>query len=224
MDWQALSLTQQDAQFLEQRRFSVEEICRWFGVPPQMIGDTSKQTFANFEQAGLNFLALAILPWVVRFEQEANRKLLAQSAGRRRPFLKINTAAIVRANLEAQYRAFALGRQWGWLSVNDIRWLIDMEPIGPEGDVYLQPMNMEPVSETPSRSTRIGAAQRRCGMRRKRWKMQSAESGKGLPQRQVSQLHDGAVASAIGVARASANADGSVYSNVQERSAGLLWI
>jgi portal protein len=87
----------------------------------------------------------------VRFEQEANRKLLNRSApGARRPFLKINTAAIVRANLEAQYRAFALGRQWGWLSVNDIRRLIDMEPIGPEGDVYLQPMNMTPIREASS--------------------------------------------------------------------------
>ena len=87
-----------------------------------MIGDTSKQTFGNFEQAGLNFLALAVMPWVVRVEQEVNRKLLNRVAvGRARPYFKINTAAVVRANLEAQYRSFALGRQWGWLSVDDIR-------------------------------------------------------------------------------------------------------
>jgi phage portal protein BeeE len=98
-----------------------------------MVGDTSKQTFASFEQAGLNFLTLAVMPWVVRFEQEVNRKLLNRgAAGRQQPFLKLNTATIVRANLEAQSRAFALGRQWGWLSVNDIRRLQDMEPIGTE--------------------------------------------------------------------------------------------
>lgn len=145
VDFKQIGVSPQDAEFLAQRRFSVETIARWFGVPPQMIGDTSKQTFANFEQAGLNFLALAVMPWVVRIEQEVNRKLLNRvAAGRARPFFKINTAAVVRANLEAQYRSFALGRQWGWLSVNDIRKLIDMDPIGPEGDVYLQPLNMEP--------------------------------------------------------------------------------
>ena len=100
-DWQQIGVSPQDAEFLAQRRFSVEEVARWFGVPPQMIGDTSKQTFANFEQAGLNFLTLAILPWVVRIEQEANRKLFAPAIGRRpQPFLKLNTSAIVRADLE----------------------------------------------------------------------------------------------------------------------------
>lgn len=146
-EWQPLGISPQDAEFLAQRRFSVEEVCRFFGVPPQLIGDTSKQTFANYEQAGLNFLGLAVLPWTVRFEQEANRKLFTPVRGRARPFLKINTAAIVRANIEAQYRAFALGRQWGWLSVNDIRRTLDMEPVGPEGDVYLQPAALASVPE-----------------------------------------------------------------------------
>jgi len=146
VDFKQIGVTPQDAEFLAQRRFSVETICRWFGVPPQMIGDNSKQTFANYEQAGLNFLQLSVMPWVVRIEQEANRKLLNRvAAGRQRPFFKINTAAVVRANLQAQYQAFALARQWGWMSVNDIRRLIDMDPIGPEGDIYLQPMNMDPA-------------------------------------------------------------------------------
>jgi len=78
-----------------------------------------------------------------------NRKLPRRAANGRRPYLKLNPAVIVRANLEAQYRAFALGRQWGWLSVNDIRRLIDFEPIGEEGDTYLVPTGMEPVPETP---------------------------------------------------------------------------
>lgn len=146
--WEQIGVSPQDAEFLAQRKFAVEEICRWFGVPPQMVGVQDKQTLNNYEQAGLQFLTLAVLPWVVKFEQEANRKLLTQRSARGRPYLKINTAAIVRANIEAQSRAFAMGRQWGWLSVNDIRRLIDMEPIGPEGDVYLQPMNMEPLGDT----------------------------------------------------------------------------
>ena len=113
-----------------------------------MIGVQDKQTLDDYEQAALQFHQLAVLPWVVRIEQEANKKLLPK-VGNRRPFLKINTAAIVRANLEAQYRAFALGRQWGWLSANDVRKLIDLEPIGEDGDVYLQPTSMSPVEELP---------------------------------------------------------------------------
>jgi HK97 family phage portal protein len=84
-EWVPMGVSPQDAEFLAQRRFSVEEICRWFGVPPQLIGDTSKQTFANYEQAGLNFLSLGLLPWIVRFEQEVNRKLLPRAANGRRP-------------------------------------------------------------------------------------------------------------------------------------------
>lgn len=143
--WEQIGLTLLDSEFLAQRRFSVEEICSIFGVPPQMIGDQSKATFANVEQAGLNFLTLAVLPWVTRFEAEANRKLFRSVAGRRQPFVKLNTSAIVRANIEARNRSYALGRQWGWLSANDIRRLEDMPPIGPEGDIYLQPLNMGPA-------------------------------------------------------------------------------
>lgn len=149
-DWKQIGVAPQDAEFLAQRRFSTEEVCRWFGVPPQKIADTSKQTFANFEQANLSFLTDAILPWIVRFEQEANRKLIRRAIdGRGRPFVKLNANAIVRADLERRNRSYALGRQWGWLSVNDIRRLEDMEPIGPEGDEYLRPMNMQPIGETP---------------------------------------------------------------------------
>ena len=151
IDFKAIGLSPQDSEFLASRKFTVEQIARFFGVPPQLIGVQDKQTLNNYEQAGLQFLQLGILPWVVRFEQEVNRKLLNRAAaGRARPFLKVNTSAVVRANIEAQYRSFSLGRQWGWLSVNDIRRLIDMDPIGPEGDVYLQPMNMEPSSAEPA--------------------------------------------------------------------------
>jgi HK97 family phage portal protein len=158
--WQQLGVSPQDAEFLAQRKFSVEEVCRFFGVPPQMIGVQDKQTLNNYEQAALQFHQLAVLPWVVRFEQETNRKLLSVVRGRARPFLKINTVAIVRANIEAQYRAFALGRQWGWLSVNDIRRTLDMEPIGAEGDIYLQPMGMQEVPADPADPANAGAGAR----------------------------------------------------------------
>jgi hypothetical protein len=101
----------------------------------------------------------------MRARQEANRKLLSVPASRRRPFIKINTGALVRANMEAQYRAFALGRQWGWLSVNDIRRLIDLEPIGPAGDFYLQPMNMEPLGVSLGEDGKDESARRSAALR-----------------------------------------------------------
>jgi HK97 family phage portal protein len=157
--WEQIGLTFLDAEFLAQRRFSVETICRFFDTPPQLIGDTSKQTFANYGEAILHYHATGLLPWIVRFEQEANRKLFRRVPGRAQPFLKLNASAIVRADIEKRTKAYALGRQWGWLSVNDVRRFEDMEPLGPEGDVYLQPMNMEPAGdEPPGDGTREQAA------------------------------------------------------------------
>jgi HK97 family phage portal protein len=158
-DWKQIGMSMMDSEFMSQRRFSIEEICRFFNTPPQLIGDTAKQTFANYSEAVLHYHATGLLPWIVRFEQEANRKLFRRVPGRRQPFLKLNASAIVRADIEKRTKAYALGRQWGWLSVNDVRRLEDMEPLGPEGDVYLQPMNMEPAgAEPPDDGTREQAA------------------------------------------------------------------
>lgn len=146
-DWQAIGVSPQDSEFLASRRFSVEQIARWFLIPTQMLGDSSKLTYSNFEQASLNFLTLHVLPLVARFEAECNRKLFSEPVrGRARPFVKVNVAGVVRADLQKPYQAYALGRNWGWLSVNDVRKLEDMEPIGPDGDQYLVPLNMEPSS------------------------------------------------------------------------------
>lgn len=151
-DWQQVGLTLVDAEFLAQRRYSAEQVAAIFGVPPQLLGDSTRQTFANFAEAGLNFLAYGLQPWVTRWEQEVNRKLLTEDTRlRKRPFLRINTSAVVRSDIEKRTAAYALGRQWGWLSVNDVRRLEDMEPIGAEGDVYITP---GPVPAAPGRGTR----------------------------------------------------------------------
>lgn len=146
--WQSIGLTMLDAEYLAQRKFSVEEIARIYGCPPQLIGDSAKATFANFEEAFRHFMALTMLPWIARFEAEANRKLFRSFPGRRQPFIKLNVNAVVRADIEKRYRAYALGRQWGFLSVNDVRRLEDMVPID-GGDEYLVPLNMLPSGTEP---------------------------------------------------------------------------
>jgi HK97 family phage portal protein len=144
-EWKAISLSPADSEFVQQRRLSVEDVARLFSVPVQLIGDNSKSTFANFEQASLTFLTTCLTPWINRLEEEVNRKLFKTVPGRMRPHIHLDTSALLRTNIEAQHRAYAIARQNGWMSVNDIRRKLGMEPIGDGGDEYLRPLNLTPV-------------------------------------------------------------------------------
>jgi HK97 family phage portal protein len=140
MTWTALSVPPEDAQFLETRKFQLQEICRWYGVPPHKLADLERATWANIEHQGLDFISSSVGPWAVRLEQEADRKLY----GRRQAstaYTKINLAAVARGDQKTRYDAYAVGRQWGWLSVNDVRGLEDLNPVD-GGDLYLVPANM----------------------------------------------------------------------------------
>ncbi len=126
------------AQFLETRKFQVSEIARWYRVPPHMIGDVEKSTSwgTGIEQQALGFVRFTLLPWLTRLEQ-ADSALIPRGQ-----YVKYNVAGLERADLNTRYNAYSVGRNGGWLSANEIRALEDMEPIdGPEGDVYLQPLN-----------------------------------------------------------------------------------
>lgn len=132
-----LSINPQDAQFLETRKFQVEEIARWFRVPPHMIGDLDRSTSwgTGIEQQTLGFAKFTLQPWIARLE-EADSALLT-----RPQFLRYNLNAFLRADLLTRYRAYALGRAGGWLSANDVRGTEDEPPID-GGDIYLAPLNM----------------------------------------------------------------------------------
>ena len=129
-----------DAQFIEQRRFSLEEIARIFRVPLHMVGDLSRATFSNIEHQSIEFVTHTIRPWAVRLEQSINNNLFFPS--------EIGTFysehsldALLRGDVASRYAAYAIGRQWGWLSANDVRERENLNPIE-SGDVYLSPMNM----------------------------------------------------------------------------------
>jgi len=143
-----LSLTPMDAQFLEQRQFSVAEVCRWYRVQPHKVMDLSRATFSNIEQQNIEHAVDTQTPWLTRWEQELNRNLLTKEELMAGFFFKFNMAGLVRGDIETRYKAYAVGRQWGWFSANDIRELEDMNPLpGDEGDIYLNPMNMVPAGE-----------------------------------------------------------------------------
>lgn len=135
-----------DAQFLETRRFQVEEIARIYRVPPHMLGDLERATFSNIEHQSISFVTHSLRPWLVRIEQAMSRALLSE-AERRTHYIEALVDGLLRGDVESRYRAYSVGRQWGWLSANDVRRLENMDPV-PSGDAYLVPLNMVPAGSS----------------------------------------------------------------------------
>lgn len=143
-EFQQVVMPLKDAQFLEARQFQRVEICGIFDVPPSKINDDTRSTFSNVEQKNIDWATDSIGPWCVRIEKSAKQRFFS---GTKR-YLKHNLAGLVRGDISARYAAYATGRQWGWLSINDIRRMEDMNPVK-SGDDYLQPLNMQVVGEKP---------------------------------------------------------------------------
>jgi len=137
----------QVSQLLETREFSPKEVGRWLRIPPYMLG-ASDQGKATTEAQGREFVTWTLMPWLTRWEEESSYKLLRTTEKADHSF-KVRTAALLRGDLLTRYNAYRTGRQWGWLSIDDVRRLEDMTPIGEEngGTVYLVPMNMGDASD-----------------------------------------------------------------------------
>jgi len=144
MTFNKIGIPLNDAQFLETRKFQINEIARFFNVPPHMIGDLDRATFSNIEEQALEFVVYTMRPWLVRWEQSIKLKLLNEKE--QDHFAEFLVDGLLRGNIEARYRAYATGRQWGWLSANDVRETENQNPLpGKEGDIYLNPLNMVPA-------------------------------------------------------------------------------
>ena len=139
MSLQKVSISPQESQFLETRKFGVEDIARFFRIPLAYLGSLeNSSTRANIEEQGIQFQRNTILPWVKRWEAEFNRKLFPNDEAY---YIRMNMDGLLRGDISSRYSSYAIARQWGWLSVNDIRRHESMDPIQ-GGDVYLQPLNM----------------------------------------------------------------------------------
>lgn len=146
MKWDKFSVDPQAAQTIETREYSIQDVARWFRVPPHMLADLKRATFSNIEHQSIEFVMHTMLPWVLRWEQEADAKLLTQPQRDRGMFIKLNVDSLLRGDLKARYDAYKIGREWGWLSANDIREFEDLDGLDPEiGDVYIVPMNHQPA-------------------------------------------------------------------------------
>jgi HK97 family phage portal protein len=137
------SIPQDDQQYLESRKFEVTEIARWFNIPPHKIADLERGTYSNIESQSREFVQDTLTPWLVRWESEFNRKLI-RPLERTQQFTKFIVDGLLRGDYQNRMAGYAVGRQWGIYSTNDIRALEDMNPIGDQGDIYLTPINMAP--------------------------------------------------------------------------------
>lgn len=141
MTWQPISITPEESQFLATRQFQRAEIAMWFGIPPHMIGDTEKSTSwgEGIDAQKDGFLTFTLEPWLNCIEQALSLLLpRGQEA-------KFDLDAIMRGDSAKRWQTYLIGRNTGAYSVNDILIMEGRPPIGPEGDIRLQPMNYVPL-------------------------------------------------------------------------------
>ena len=147
MKYTPISISSNEAQFLETRKFQINEIARIFRVPPHMVGDLEKSSFSNIEQQSLEFVKYTLEPWLVRWEQAMQRSLIPQD-DKSKYFIKFNVDGLLRGDYQSRMQGYATARQNGWMSANDIRELENLDRIPAEdgGDLYLINGNMMPLS------------------------------------------------------------------------------
>lgn len=148
MKFQPVGIPPEQAQFIATRKFQLNEIARIFRIPPHMIGDLEKSSFSNIEQQSLEFVKYTLDPWVSRWEQAIHKSLLKPDE-KRQYFVKFNVDGLLRGDYESRMNGYAIGRQNGWLSANDIRELEDMNRIPEDqgGDLYLINGNMTKLED-----------------------------------------------------------------------------
>lgn len=151
MKFTPFELKMVDAQLIECKKLQVEDVCRFCRVPLHLVQNLDKATNNNIEHQSLEFVMYTMLPHFKRAEECINAQLLTQKQRAAGYYFEFNINALLRGDSKSMAEAFAAGRQWGWLSVNDIRRLLNLNSI-PNGDIYLQPMNMyEAGKELPQR-------------------------------------------------------------------------
>jgi len=146
MEFQAMQMSAVDAQLLEQRQFQIAEVARWFNIPPHLLRDLSRATFGNIEHQSIEYKTYTIRPLAVAMQQEAHRKLFSATE---KPtyFTELDLDDLSLADLKSRYDAYAVARQNGWMSANEIRDREGMNPIPTDdGDAYLINGNMVPLT------------------------------------------------------------------------------
>ena len=148
MKYTQVGIPPEEAQFLQTRKFQINEIARLYRIPPHMVGDLEKSSFSNIEQQSLEFVKYTLDPWVVRLEQAFKRSLFLPEE-KKTYFVKFNVDSLLRGDYQSRMNGYAIGRQNGWLSTNDIRELEDLNLLSDEegGNLYLINGNMTKLKD-----------------------------------------------------------------------------
>lgn len=141
LEYQPLSINPVDAQLIESKKFQIEDVARIYRVPLHLLQNLDKATNNNIEHQSLEFVMYTMLPHYKRYESTINSQLLNKNQRNDGYYYEFNVGGLLRGDQKSMAEAFATGRQWGWLSVNDIRRMLNLNPID-NGDIYLQPLNM----------------------------------------------------------------------------------
>lgn len=157
MKYESITIPPNDAQFLDTRKFQLNEIARIFRIPPHMIADLEHATFSNVEHLSLEFVKFSLSPWVVRWEQGLNKALLTETE-RRTHFVKFNVDGLMRGDYQSRMQGYAIGRNNGWLSANDIREMEDQNPISDAdgGNFYLVNGNFAKLKDAGAAYKKVG--------------------------------------------------------------------
>ena len=160
MRFEPIAIPNNEAQFLETRKFQINEIARIFRVPPHMVGDLEKSSFSNIEQQSLEFVKYTLDPWLVRWEQSIYRTLFTESE-KKELFVKFSVDGLLRGDYATRMSGYATARQNGWMSANDIRELENLDRIPAEegGDLYLINGNMCKLADAGIFSGQITTSQ-----------------------------------------------------------------
>lgn len=155
MTFKALTMSNVDAELINALKLSDSDISRIYKIPLPMVGSLEGATYNNVENLQIQFVIYALMPWLRRHEQAMQRDFLSKEE-RVSHYIEFNIGGLLRGNQQARYAAYAVGRQWGWLSINDIRRLENLPPVK-GGDVYLQPLNMVDAADPKANRPAPGA-------------------------------------------------------------------
>jgi len=148
LKWQQVTVNPIDAQLLESKLFQIEDICRIYRVPQHMVNKLDRSTFSNIEEMSLEFVMYTMLPVFKRYEDNINMQLLTAEERKAGYYVEAKIDGLLRGSQTARAAAYASGRQWGYLSANDILRLENRPTIGEAGDIYLTPSNMIDSTKT----------------------------------------------------------------------------
>ena len=141
MEWQQLSMSMEDMQYIESRKFQVAEFARIWRIPPHLLADLEHATFSNIEEQSLEFVMYTMLPWFTNLESRMSVDLLSES-DQRRFFVSFVVDGLLRGDIKTRYEAHSIALQNGWLNRNEVRRIEKENSMGPAGDIYTVQLNM----------------------------------------------------------------------------------